>query len=254
LRQVSHHDNFIGELVDEAKTKQTEHKAKGLEEHVEQQPKKQETLQSQHPLTQEGNRRCTKEDCIKWQVANSLNEMKSQKDWTLAKHKRLGKSLQKGAQPISQPFPSPEIPVTNNTPNNPNLKPSHKDNIWNINSEEQNIDTSTEQKILPGNLDKAVSTQQSDLFKAEHVDAVLSELTIGDDLTEEQCVSIDNLLCEFADCFALSMSEVTVVAGAIHKINIPEGTTFKKKVNQCPLSRPQRNTSMVCSTRCWRQV
>jgi hypothetical protein len=92
-RQVSHHDNFIGELVDEAKTEQTEHKAKGLEEHVEQQPKKQETIQSQHPLTQEGNRRCTKEEHTKWQVANSLNEMKSQKDRTLAKHKRLGKSL-----------------------------------------------------------------------------------------------------------------------------------------------------------------
>jgi hypothetical protein len=85
-----------------------------------------------------------------------------------------------------------------------------------------------------------VFTQQSDPFKAERVDAVLSEPTIGDDLTEEQCVSIDNLLCEFADCFALSMSEVTVVAGATHKLNIPEGTTFKKKVNQHPLSRPQK--------------
>jgi hypothetical protein len=77
LRQVSHHDNFIGELVDEAKTKQTEHKANSLEEHVEQQPKKQETLQSQHPLTQEGNRRCTKEEHTRWQVAKGLNETKS---------------------------------------------------------------------------------------------------------------------------------------------------------------------------------
>ena len=53
--------------------------------------------------------------------------------------------------------------------------------------------------------------RQSDPFKVERVDAVLAELTIGDDLTEEQCVSIVNLLREFADCFALSMSEVTVV-------------------------------------------
>ncbi|KAF8229648.1 hypothetical protein L208DRAFT_1052333, partial [Tricholoma matsutake] len=72
------------------------------------------------------------------------------------------------------------------------------------------------------------------------VDAVLSELTIGDDLTQEQCVSIENLLREFADCFALSMSEVTVVAGATHKLNVPEGTVFKTKVNQRPLSGPQK--------------
>jgi hypothetical protein len=72
------------------------------------------------------------------------------------------------------------------------------------------------------------------------VNTVLSELIIGDDLTEEQCISIDNLLHEFTDCFALSMSEVTVVVGVTHKLNIPEGTTFKKKVNQCPLSGPQK--------------
>ncbi|KAF8221060.1 hypothetical protein L208DRAFT_1072812, partial [Tricholoma matsutake] len=85
-----------------------------------------------------------------------------------------------------------------------------------------------------------VFTRSSDQFEVERVNAVLSELTIGDDLTEKQCVSIDNLLHEFADCFALSMSEVTVVAGATHKLHIPNGTTFKKKVNQHPLSGPQK--------------
>ncbi|KAF8221904.1 hypothetical protein L208DRAFT_1194484, partial [Tricholoma matsutake] len=88
--------------------------------------------------------------------------------------------------------------------------------------------------------DKAVFTRQSDPFKLECVDAVLLELTIGDDLTQEQRVSIENLLREFSDCFALSMSEVTVVAGATHKLNVPEGTVFKTKVNQRPLSGPQK--------------
>jgi hypothetical protein len=45
---------------------------------------------------------------------------------------------------------------------------------------------------------------------------------------------------EFADCFALSMSKVTVVAGATHKLNVPDGTKFKTRVNQRPLSRPQK--------------
>lgn len=47
------------------------------------------------------------------------------------------------------------------------------------------------------------------------------------------------VLCKFVDCFALSMSKVTPVEGAAHKLNIPEGSTFHMKVNQCPLSIPQ---------------
>ncbi|KAF8234164.1 hypothetical protein L208DRAFT_1107210, partial [Tricholoma matsutake] len=91
-------------------------------------------------------------------------------------------------------------------------------------------------------LDKEMFTQQTDPFKTtyQHVNAVLSELTIGNNPTQEQCVSIENLLHEFADCFALSMSEVTVVAGATHKLNVPNGTNFKTKVNQQPLSGPQK--------------
>ena len=72
------------------------------------------------------------------------------------------------------------------------------------------------------------------------MNAVLAELTIGDDLTQEQHISIENTLRKFANCFALSMSEVTVVAGAKHKLKVPEGTKFKTKVNQRPLSRPQK--------------
>jgi hypothetical protein len=103
-----------------------------------------------------------------------------------------------------------------------------------------NDNVGAEQKLLTNDLDKAVFTHYSDPFKTECVDAVLSQLTIGDDLTAEQHISIVNLLRKFADCFALSMGEVTVVPGATHKLNIPDGTTFRKKVNQRPLSPPQR--------------
>src|SRR5882757_6973151 len=36
------------------------------------------------------------------------------------------------------------------------------------------------------------------------------------------------------------MSKVTVVPGATHKLNMPEGTKFRTKVNQRPLSGPQK--------------
>ena len=35
---------------------------------------------------------------------------------------------------------------------------------------------------------------------------------------------------EFADCFTLSMKEVNAIPGAVHKLNIPEGTTFRMKI------------------------
>jgi hypothetical protein len=137
-----------------------------------------------------------------------------------------------------QPFPI-ERPLTVDIPDSLESK-MNEDNIWNIDQEEHDNNAGTEQKILPSDLDKTVFTQSSDPFNPEQVDAVLSELSIGNNITEEQHISIDNLLQEFANCFTLSMSKVTVVAGAMHKLNIPKGTTFKKKVNQHPLSMPQK--------------
>jgi hypothetical protein len=240
-RQVYQHDSSINEPVDETAIEQAEH-GEQPSDNKEQEgeiPKGQETPKIQHPLTQEGNKRCTWEEQTKGQEVNGLKRKKTQTDRGIAKGNRLGGPLQKGVQPTSQPFPSAATLPTD-MPNNPDPTPDHKGNIWTINTEVQNSNFSTEQKILPGNLNKAVFTRQSNPFKSERVDAVLSELTIGEDLTQEQRVSIGNLLREFADCFALSMSEVTVVAGATHKLNVPEGTAFKTKVNQRPLSGPQK--------------
>jgi hypothetical protein len=54
-RQVSQQDNGINELVDEVVTKQAE----------------------QQPLTQEGNKRCTQEECSKWREPNGLGRKRS---------------------------------------------------------------------------------------------------------------------------------------------------------------------------------
>jgi len=56
------------------------------------------------------------------------------------------------------------------------------------------------------------------------------EVTIGEDLTEEQHGSVEAIVREFADCFALSMKEVNAIPGAVHKLNIPEGTKLQIKV------------------------
>ena len=38
------------------------------------------------------------------------------------------------------------------------------------------------------------------------------------------------MIVEFADCIALSIKEVNTILGAIHKLNIPEGATFRTKI------------------------
>ncbi|KIM35494.1 hypothetical protein M413DRAFT_79366, partial [Hebeloma cylindrosporum] len=85
-----------------------------------------------------------------------------------------------------------------------------------------------------------ILTRQTQPFLPARVDAVLAEIALGEDLTAGEKERVVDVLREFADCFALSMSEVTPVEGASHKLNIPEGSTFRTKVNQRPLSLPQR--------------
>ncbi|OCH93944.1 hypothetical protein OBBRIDRAFT_707920, partial [Obba rivulosa] len=83
-------------------------------------------------------------------------------------------------------------------------------------------------------------TQRSNPWKPECIEAVLRAVTIGDNLNEDQWMQVHNLIAEFADCFALSVSEVLPVKDAVHTLNIPEGATFTKKVHQRPLTPPQK--------------
>ncbi|KZP09067.1 hypothetical protein FIBSPDRAFT_665004, partial [Athelia psychrophila] len=51
-----------------------------------------------------------------------------------------------------------------------------------------------------------------------------------DNLSTEQWAGVDNLLTEFADIFALSVSEVCAVVGGEHRLNIKPSVTFSTKV------------------------
>ena len=53
-------------------------------------------------------------------------------------------------------------------------------------------------------------------------------------------MKVQDLISEFADCFALSMSEVMPVNGAEHRQDIPRDKKFKTKINQRPQSPPQK--------------
>ena len=72
--------------------------------------------------------------------------------------------------------------------------------------------------------------RESNPHKAERVTRIVQEVTIGPDLTPDQRQAVQELIKEYADCFALSMKEVNPIPGAVHKLNIPEGATFRTKV------------------------
>ncbi|TFK58739.1 hypothetical protein BDN72DRAFT_781679, partial [Pluteus cervinus] len=83
-------------------------------------------------------------------------------------------------------------------------------------------------------------TRHTKPFKPARVAEVLRLVKIGNDLTDEERVQVIGLVTEFADVFALSVSEVRNVEGAVHKLLIPEGSTFSKRVRQKPVTPPQR--------------
>ena len=73
-------------------------------------------------------------------------------------------------------------------------------------------------------------TRENNPFKAERIQKIIQEVTIGPDITQEQRQEVEELIRGYADCFALSIKEVNAIPGAVHKLNIPEGATFRTKI------------------------
>lgn len=91
-----------------------------------------------------------------------------------------------------------------------------------------------------GQGDRGIYTRRTDPFSARRVQAIQSLVKVGADLSADQQTRVRALLDEFADCFALSVGEVTPVANAVHRLSIPDGMTFSRKVHQRNLTPPQR--------------
>ncbi|KIK00108.1 hypothetical protein K443DRAFT_132777 [Laccaria amethystina LaAM-08-1] len=85
-----------------------------------------------------------------------------------------------------------------------------------------------------------IFTRDTDPFLPARVAKIRELVQIGEDLTKAERKEVEQLIEEFADCFALSLSEVNLIPGAVHKLNIPEGATFRTKIPQRPLNPDQR--------------
>jgi len=85
-----------------------------------------------------------------------------------------------------------------------------------------------------------IFTCMTDPFKPARVEEIQRLVTVGDDLSNKEHAQVKLLIAEFADVFALSVSEVKQVDGAVHRLNIEPNAKFSTKVHQKPLTPPQR--------------
>ncbi|OBZ66953.1 hypothetical protein A0H81_13345 [Grifola frondosa] len=126
--------------------------------------------------------------------------------------------------------------------------PLNDDNLWYIGPDAPLPDPTEDAEFSINHISSQAPslpfTRLTDPFNPQRISAILDAVTIGADLTNTQLSEVNNLLTEFADCFALSVSEVTPVEGAIHRLNIPDDATFSRRIHQRPLTRRNANTSM----------
>ncbi|QRV79934.1 Retrovirus-related Pol polyprotein from transposon [Ceratobasidium sp. AG-Ba] len=84
------------------------------------------------------------------------------------------------------------------------------------------------------------SLRRSDPFAPSRVAIILNSVTIGPDLSDSERAAAKSLVAEFADIFARDLTEVLPVSTHSHKLNISEGTLFRKRVPQRPLTQAQK--------------
>ena len=68
---------------------------------------------------------------------------------------------------------------------------------------------------------------------------VLRLVRVGDDISGEECTTVQQLVKEFADVFALLVHEVKHIPGAKLCLDVPEDALLHTKIGQKPMTPPQ---------------
>ena len=87
-------------------------------------------------------------------------------------------------------------------------------------------------KVSETSSEDTVFTRHTKPFLPACVAKILELVQIGEDITAAECEEVGRLIAEFADCFALLLSEVNLIPGAVHKLNLPENAMFHTKIPQ----------------------
>ncbi|KAF8225388.1 hypothetical protein L208DRAFT_1505774, partial [Tricholoma matsutake] len=87
--------------------------------------------------------------------------------------------------------------------------------------------------------DENLFMRENNPFQPARVAEVLRQVKIGEDLMMGQRAAVRHLVAEWADVFALSVSEVFPVENTVHTLDIPADATFSRKIHQKLLTPPQ---------------
>lgn len=152
--------------------------------------------------------------------------------------------------PTAVKFPSASTFTLPQTANNSLLTTESPKEQAEIISDVQHIDEAEDNKPLLGEVpDLSDSTLPNDIFTRlttrgpfyqPRVDAIVEAVRFGSHLNQEQSLQVRELVKEFADVFALSIREVKPVNFIKFRLQIPQDAVFSKKVQQRPLTKPQR--------------
>ncbi|KZP29531.1 hypothetical protein FIBSPDRAFT_673204, partial [Athelia psychrophila] len=74
----------------------------------------------------------------------------------------------------------------------------------------------------------------------DRVATILSKIEFGADLMPEQLQRVKDLVTEFADVWALSMSEVQYIDWHSHHLDMDPSVTLPKKMSQRPMTEKQK--------------
>ncbi|KAG2345882.1 hypothetical protein BDR05DRAFT_879154, partial [Suillus weaverae] len=97
--------------------------------------------------------------------------------------------------------------------------------------------TTTQVNILDNETE--VFTRTTDPMNPKRVAYIVKAVQLGDDLSPKEREKVKELISQYADVFACSLSEVLLVPGAEHHLNIPQDATFRLRVHQKALTPPQ---------------
>jgi RNase H-like domain found in reverse transcriptase/Reverse transcriptase (RNA-dependent DNA polymerase) len=85
----------------------------------------------------------------------------------------------------------------------------------------------------------SIHTRQTNPFNPARVAEIMRQITLGNDLSEDERTELEEFVKENADTFALSLSEVTPIPGAQVNLNVPETAKFNLRIHQRPLTPEQ---------------
>ena len=85
------------------------------------------------------------------------------------------------------------------------------------------------------------SPRMTDPFATERIDEILNRIAISPDITATQHEEVCALIREYADVFALSLSEVKVVNWYKHHLNVDPSVKLPRKTAQRPITEAQKD-------------